>query len=214
MKLLAALLHCANTSPPWLRDEFYDLKKRLLLKYAEPDGEDIQLIEHRYRCWGPYNHRTAKWDGCGVGGCRRCGGTGIFRRSWQWHLLKRFTWHGYSFHVPEEMYSMSLANRITIRGKIKHAAYGLRAREAALWLYLLCGEWRLLWRALTTGHVCYPRFWPMLRLQKICSVSLTWLARHQWFRYCHCGRLFVRWRRADWQCAECRRVPVNDDVPF
>lgn len=172
-RLIAFLLHVANAHPPVTRTAFYQLKCRLLRRYARFAGHQIQEI--RKECWGEPDWRDDyAYKGCTGHGCPRCGGTGVF--SIRWVRLERWEWCGRVFHcpsgssiIPPSPYPP--ANMI--RGLIEHKDYGRASREAACWLYLLCGEWRLLWSELTIGHYCHPRLWPMCRLQKIVS-SIDW----------------------------------------
>ena len=214
MNLIAYLLHVANTDPPTTtRTGFYDLKHRLLKRRAHFAGHDIQEI--RKECWGPWNRRGYDRVGCLGERCPHCGGTGVF--DLRWVRLERWEWAGYTFHVPVDnsrVVPSPYPNPRMIHGRIEHRDYGRGATEAALWLYVLCGEWRLLWRTLRGSSHCYPGWWPLCNLQRIVMHAVMWL---RW-KKCWCGRWFPTWG-SGWQaCHRCRKPkPVTnetEDIPF
>ncbi len=192
-RLLAWLLHYANARPAsWTQREFYDLKTRLLKRYADFQGHEIQEI--RKECWGGY------YTGCGPK-CTCCGGTGIFDLFWV--RLERWQWGRYVFHYPTGRTWMR-PESVQIRGRIEHAKYGMVSSEAALWLYLLTGELRLLWRSLKNTCSCGRHIWPLLNLQRM----IFWLTHRFAWRKCWCGSV----------CFTCR-LPKTDkirdeDIPF
>lgn len=207
--LLATLLHYANADPPLFcqRTEFYALKERLLRRWGRLADYDLQEI--RKECWG-----TRRWDpehgdyeylGC-RDDCPRCGGTGIFHIRWIW--LERWEWCGYVFHRPSRESFTRPDYQVSIHGRIEHPHYGWASSEAVLWLYLLCGEWRLLWRALRSSCSCGRYWWPLLNVQRVTMRLCMWLS----WRRCFCGRLYPTWG-SGWQvCRQCRRGPV--ELPF
>src|ERR1051325_814469 len=151
----AFLLHLANSNPPFDRREFYALKERLLRRHGTPDGYDTQDIVKR--CWGPDQ------DGCLGKKCWRCGGTGIYDR--RITSLQRFVWCGFRFHVPV---SFGIHNPlITIHGHVQHKTYGRACAEAAIWLFLLCGEFRLAWRPMTISYRYGWYAWPLLNVGRM-----------------------------------------------
>ena len=201
----ATLLHYANSSPPVVgRTEFYALKSRLLKQHGTRDGEDVQHIVAP--CWGYYDQ-----SGCEGAECTKCGGTGIFHETFV--RLLRYRWGRYSFHTPiERSYTSCFGQWPTIKGRVEHRRYGRVTSEAVLWLYLLCGEWRLLARALKSSAACGRYFWPLLNVQRAIFRLRLYTNR----RRCWCGRSF--WTLGSgWQiCAACRHRPVevSDDLPF
>ena len=201
-RILATLLHYANASPPVNRTEFYALKDRLCRRYAEFRGHDIQEI--RKECWGDQRDVYGDWGGCGPN-CRRCGGTGIF--DVRWVRLERWHWFGYVFHRPDGDTRIK-PDSVQIHGRIEHPNYGRASNEAALWLYLLCGEWRLLWRALKGSRCCGWYWWPLLNVQRV-VMELAMLLH---WRRCWCGRRYPTWG-SGWQiCRKCRNE--KQEVPF
>lgn len=209
--LIATLLHYANSSPPGSRTQFYSLKKRLLERYGEFVGDDIQHIVKE--CWGRYDGRYDESIPCGPN-CRKCGGTGIYSQSW--HVLKKYVWCGRQFHVWERQLYLKPELPVTITGRIEHRQYGRKPNEAALWLYLLCGEWKNFWHLLTCQRVCGWTWWPLLNVQKIAMEWRMFFGR----RRCFCGRWYWTYG-AGWQiCGHCRRREHehwrdgDDDVPF
>ena len=208
-RLLARLLHYANASPPMMRAEFYALKERLLRKYGTLDGGDVQEI--RKECWGPRAWRDEWGDydyrGCSKD-CTRCGGTGVFDIRWVW--LERWRWGKYVFHRPAGETRIPNDAPITIRGRIQHPDYGRGSNEAALWLYLLCGEWRLLWRSIRGSCCCGRYWWPFLNVQRVLFKVRMKLGRQK----CWCGRRFFHWGTG-WQvCKRCRKERTTADIPF
>lgn len=130
-KLLAKLLHLANSNPPeFIRQDFYELKSKLLKKYAKLATYEYQEIVKE--CWGPAS------VGCCLGDrCDKCGGTGMFDRYW-W-LLKRYEWCGHVFHTPD-LKTRIEPEVVRIKGRVQHQDYGQKSREALMWLFLLTGE--------------------------------------------------------------------------
>lgn len=207
-RLLARLLHYANAGPPWPREAFYAVKERLLRRYGRL--VDWQWQEIRKECWGPWGEWYGERAGCLGEKCPRCGGTGIF--DIRWVLLERWEWCGYVFYrpVPGRDQWTQPELPVTIFGRIEHRDYGLASREAALWLFLLTGHWRLLGTTLGASCSCSPGCWPMLRLQ--------WLVMHLglWLRWqkCSCGRWFPTWGSGRMVCRRCRRPTREDEIPF
>lgn len=195
-RLLAKLLHYANAGHPAFRSEFYALKERLLRKYGTFRGHDLQEIKKE--CYGE-SVGYYEWAGCKGTKCRRCGGTGVF--DIRWVRLERWEWRGYVFHRPVDDTRIPPAvGSVKIFGRIEHADYGLKSAEAVLWLYVLCGEFRLWARSLRASRYCRPRFWPMLRLQAVVMPLAMWMS----WRRCWCGRRYPTWG-SGWQiCKKCR----------
>ena len=146
--LLGWVLHVANTRPHIIRrNEFYELKTKLLKRWGEPDGLDVQ---HIYKmCW--------TCDGSGRYGrqeCRKCYGTGAYQNYYT--LLQRYRLGGYSFHRPLDRsraaYSTPTKDLpVTIEGYINHPYLGgYKATEANYWLFFFFAP-RVFWR--TIGHV-------------------------------------------------------------
>ncbi len=183
-RILARLLHLANSSPPICRrDEFYALKDRLLLRYAERLPKD-QIQEIKKECWGRYQ------EGCPGPSCRRCGGSGV------WDLfcvrLAVYQWGRYRFHRPIER-RCRLSAAPDIIGYVKHKDYGRKPREAVLWLYLLTGEWRLLRKQLIGSCIHGAAWWMVgLHVQRIVS----------WAR-----------QRAPKRCISCEKVRFGKGYP-
>lgn len=155
--LLAFLLHRANSDPPTLtRREFYELKDRLLDRYARKVGAEIQEIVDECYGWG--------FAGCAGAKCTKCGGTGVWQQFWV--MLHVFQWGRYEFHRPGQR-SWTRPARVHIRGRIQHRSYGPSSAEACLWLYVLTGEWSLLWRSLRGSRRYGWWAWPLLNLQRV-----------------------------------------------
>lgn len=205
--MLATLLHYANADAPFLhRTEFYALKTRLLERYGTKTAIETQEI--RKKCWG-WRDEYGGDKGCRGDDCTKCGGTGVY--SLRWVKLERWQWCGYVFHRPIG-YQFNPPDPTTVKifGRIEHADYGRASQEAALWLYLLCGEWRLLWKSLRSSCACGWYWWPMLNLQRVTmelSMFLSW-------RKCFCGRRFPTWGSGWQMCRKCRRPVSIEEIPF
>ncbi len=210
-QLLAKLLHWANSYPPVFSREFYALKDRLCRKYARFAGHELQEI--RKECWGEktWDREYGGYDyhKCKGKSCRACGGTGIF--DIRWVRLERWEWCGFVFHRPDgDTRIPPEVGSVKIFGRIEHKDYGRLSSEAALWLYLLTGEWKLFCRAMRSSRCC-GRFWyPLLNLQKV-TMELSMRLRRQ---RCSCGKTFWTWG-SGWQiCKKCRAPSVFEDIPF
>jgi hypothetical protein len=210
VQVLSHLLHLANASPPaMLKRDFYRVKDRLLKKYGEPDGCDVQHIKGKvcFRCHGS---GTDLWR---EDYCERCDGSGWWR-SPKWICLDRWRFGRYVFHIPGEVsYTKPDPDVTRIEGFISHADYGGRSDEAFAWLCLLYGEWRLLWRWLTGSYCCGWQWRPWLLAQKfVCLTAWKW--RDLNARCTQCGRrtggCHILW------CDGCCRAhsAAFDDVPF
>lgn len=209
-KILANLLHYANAQPPFCyRDDFYAVKEKLLHRFGRFAGHDLQEI--RKECWGPFDP-NGDWGeriGCQGARCCHCGGTGIF--DIRWVRLERWEWCGYVFHRPagDTRVPPDLGT-VRIFGRINHPDYGDKSREACLWLYVLTGDWRKLWRALTSSSRCGRYWWPLMNVQR---VVMKWRAYLSW-RRCWCGHWFFT-AGTGWQvCRKCRQPTPVDEVPF
>ncbi len=199
--ILVRLLHWANSSPPCNRMQFYVLKTRLLNRYGRFVGHEIQEIKKE--CWGRYE------TPCGPK-CHKCGGTGVF--DIRWVRLERWEWRGFCFHTPAGD-TRKPCLRVDIHGRIEHKDYGRLSNEAVLWLYLLCGEWKLLARALRESYCCGRYWWPFLNLQRIwMNVSIK-TSRHKCYQ---CDQRFFTFGSGWLVCGKCRNLPAErlDEPPF
>ena len=200
MSLTAWLLHVANTDTgPALRTEFYDLKERLLKKHGRFVGHQIQEIKKP--CWGPWGNEYGERQGCLGEKCPHCGGTGVF--DLRWVRLERWEWGGFVFHRPAgdtRTIPSPYPPRDMILGRIQHRKYGLGANEARLWLFLLCGEFRLWWRDMRSHAACGWQWWPLTNLQRLTMRLGMWFHRGT----CSCGRRYFTSRGGMYACY-CRR---------
>lgn len=93
-KLIGFLLWNANANPPfWLKGRFYHMKDRLLRRFGEYVGYDIQHI--RKECWtchgtGMYTEKQRCWN------CSN----GIYKEFWC--KLERWQVGNYVFHLPQK----------------------------------------------------------------------------------------------------------------
>lgn len=188
------------------RTEFYGLKERLLNKYGRFCGYQIQEI--RKPCWGHKRNEYGELDGCIGDKCPKCDGTGIF--DIRWIRLEKWEWCGYVFHRPSGDTHLRV-ERVDIVGRIQHPNYGRASREAVLWLYLLCGEWRLLWQALKGSCSCYRAAWPMLHVQHRCHRrNIVAFMTNHW-----CGKMYPTWGTGRQVCRKCwNKTSEPADIPF
>ena len=226
-RLRCWLLHLANADPPMSREPFYRLKDRLCRRYGSFDGHDLQHLVQP--CWGSHGERD-EGPARSPAICSKCGGTGIYRE--RWVRLERWRVETYLFHRPVDSTSIPPIQRYftgyglpMIEGYVQHQRHGRCHAEACLWLYLLCGEWRLWWHTLTTAWASGWYGWPMLPmllLQRLASWSRvrtrrTWPYVRQ--RCNTCGRRFWRWEHG-WLCRRCRQprstaqTLTGEDLPF
>lgn len=215
MNLLKAyLLHIANRQPFGVhRNDFYDLKHRLLQRYGRFTGHQIQEI--RKDCWGErrYDDQDLDSDGyttvpCGPN-CKRCRGTGIY--DIRWVRLERWEFCKYVFHVPAgdtRIIPSPYPPKDMIRGRIEHGGDGRSSAEAAMWLYVLCGEWRLWWRCCCSSF-CTCGWYPMLHAQRIVTHLRCFFSRAT----CFCGKRFWTWGSGWCVCPKCRNTNP-DEMPF
>ena len=160
-RLICWLLDVANDRPPTLaRTAFYDIKAKLLQRYAEPDGFDVQHIVKD--CWNCYGAPD---------GCYRCA-DGIYDQFWV--VLNRWRWYGHVFHTPGQRVRGEPPGVVKIRGYIQHRTPRFYlAAEAWYWLALVYD--RAAFRS-TFGHTGYPsrKFTPMVVLG---TVLFNWRMR-------------------------------------
>ena len=200
------LLHLANTDPgPSPCESFYVFKEAILRKRGTFDGHDMQEIEKE--CWGSYYQ-----DYCHGKGCRKCGGTGIYDRFWV--RLERWKYGRYTFHIPAGR-TWKKPDSVQIKGYVEHKNYGIAANEAKLWLYLLFGQFGMIWREMKSHAYCHNRWWPFSNVHRLLfEISLRWPKR----RKCWCGSRFWNVGMKNWQvCKKCRgkpRVVKSTDIPF
>lgn len=216
-RLIARLLHYANSSPPSYRTEFYALKERLLKRYG--NVVDYQMQEIRKECWGERawndDHGWYDYTGCcKESRCRRCGGTGVF--DVKWIQLERWAWCGWTFHIPRGQLYRKPETVPQVVGRIEHKSYGRLSNEAFLWLALLF-EPRLFLRSLRSWKCCGTYYYPLSVLQAVAMPLCMRLSR----RRCWCGKMFMTWG-SGWQiCKACRKRDaerdesfISGDVPF
>lgn len=211
LRFLAWLLGLANARAATSshRRDLYDLKDRLLRRFAVRDGEDVQRIVDACHGWG--------FEGCEGKYCEKCRGTGIYQT--RWVLLERWRLAGRVFHRP---IGACLPRAVDyIDGRIHHDVPARVAAEAALWLALLFDRtlfWNLLARG---GRFCGWQWRPMLALQVVVyeARSRTHAIRAALSRRecIHCGARFWRGRTARYVCRSCFAAIPEDaeyDLPF
>lgn len=165
--ILSYLLHFANRYVSILsRDEFYNLKTRLLKKYGTLVGQDLQHIKKECYSCGSTGIYKCKWTLPEV--CWSCSGTGTFEEFWV--TLDKYQLGKFSFHIPvRRVYSrtspfLDLTYNSLIEGYINHKTpkYNL-GRESLLWLYLIFDR-KIFWREISRTFSCSNRVTPLVIL--------------------------------------------------
>lgn len=195
--VLAWLVNLANSDPSY-PDSFYDLKHRLLKRFAKFDRVVNQRIVHE--CWGD------RYGNCGAE-CPRCWGSGVWNT--RYYALLRYKWSRYTFLVPVENLH-GRPDSIDIEGKVIHQDYGKASTEAELWLYLVTGEFRTWWHVMTTsGYFVNSSLYPLCQLQRWIVLTRSYFGIKKCIR---CKGRFLS-RRSGWQvCKKCRVKKI--EVPF
>ncbi len=154
------LLHNANRDIPFLaKSQFYELKTRLLKKYATKVGTDIQHIKKD--CWSCDSTGVFKSEWKMPEPCWSCYGTGVYEEFWT--RLDKYKLGKWYFHNPvERMYKYEPLfegeSLPIIEGYIHHKAPKYRlGKECALWLFLLFDR-KSFWKELgRTGSPTHKR---------------------------------------------------------
>lgn len=178
--IIGELLFLANSRPPFYwRDEFYQIKKKILTLYGTWDGVHLQhIVKWCYACNGT-GKRTVELLVFGepmelqAGDCRKCNGTAKYSEIWV--ALDSYRLGRRSFHDPRCRYYFK--DRIpeiqfdrTIEGYIRHAypKYYLH-EEAAYWLALIFDP-DLFWKHIGRTGYSSAKFTPMV-------IISTWIFR-------------------------------------
>jgi hypothetical protein len=207
----------ANVGGSIMGRRFYDLKDRLLRKYATRDGSDLQYLKDI--CWG-YADEAA----CAGKSCRRCGGTGVW--SERWIELERWNLGGRIFHRPNGPIRVGVESakefaRNIIDGRIQHRGVSYRASdEARLWL-MLAFDRRMWWSEVRSHRACGWQWMPMHALQSV-VFQLRMILDRVRPRTCSCGQTWRPWfDKQGWCiCRDCRAgfgrlaTADDDDLPF
>lgn len=205
-RVLGRLLHRANSSPEWPKDDFYSMKERILSRFGTQRDYDLQEIPPK-ACW------TCDGTGWYAKGdrCRRCCGSGEYA-STVWVVLERWELGGYQFHKPTTRhYTKPAFMEPTIRGYVEHRDYGTSAKVASLWLALIFD--RPLWlRMMTSSRYCGWRWHPLLILNWLMMEAS--MRRMDFRRRCRdCGRR--TWSYGKFVCDRCSARPCEPlDIPF
>ena len=197
-RLLALLLHIANTSPPLIKgnkEGFYRIKDRLLKRWGIHLAYDIQHIQKLcFRCDGTGDDAWSEDVEC-----RKCGGTGIYDEFWV--ILEKWKFGKYTFHSPWKRYTRDDLKRAglevpdvrMIEGYIQHESYPYHlAMECFYWLALIF-DWGLFMDSIgrigfTSGKrtpmvllnnaIFKIRMFPREAKEKIRLIRLKWKVRH------------------------------------
>jgi hypothetical protein len=196
MAFLSWLLQRANAKPPAMaREAFFAMKDRLLRRYGQAVGTDLQHIA--LKCWscdgsGTYDHSGQT--------CFKCEGTGTYREFWV--MLQRYRLGSRVFHRPLGKSIIRPSARPTIEGHVRHPERFKRwARPAQLALALLF-DWSLFRVLLPSLRPRWVWVWKVRLAPKRCH---------------RCGRRYLSaWSRSCYFCARCRWVRNHEvaEVPF
>lgn len=211
------LLHIANSDPPsnkqW-RERFYAMKNRILHRWAEPDGFDLQAFEGK-ECW---NCTDGMWDKYNE--CHRCEGSGWYR--WPRVIrLNRWKFGRFVFHEPvlTAYREAKPDEKIAIRGRVEHASYNCQYVLLATFFLAIFYDWGLARFAFVRwlGGTCLA--YKLRRLHSTLTRRCgrcgrrTWSSR-KWF--CGKGDCVERTliRRVAAARARVESLPDDDEVPF
>jgi len=192
--MIGRLLHIANSYPNAVdKERFYAMKERILKRYGEPDGSDVQHIPGK-ECWS-CGGTGVLWE---PGGCYKCMGDGWFKRP-VWIVLNRFRLGRFTFHVPRERsYEEPIPNVTRITGYVTHPDYGYRKTEWACIALGLIFDRSLGWKGLCEK-------WDQQRWLRGIRRRCVDCNRHTWY-----------WRK--WRCNHCQRLVdagrLDEEVPF
>lgn len=184
------MLHIANTRPA-MRTEFYALKKRILEARGQRDGYDLQHFDGKicFACDGAGEWYHPSGDYGDV--CERCWGTGYWRLP-RVVILDRYRFGKYRFHVPRDepiYHKATIQNLIDsegaannqIKGFVEHRYIDGSAPELSMvWLFLIYGQWKAIWKWLTSSRRHGWQWHPFFILQWIaCTTRWWWLERQR-----------------------------------
>lgn len=195
--MIAKLLHIANSSPPGPkveREQFYEMKSRILHRFGKVDGGDTQHLPGKI-CFGCDGRGTSYWD---RDECYRCGGSGWWK-SPRIVTLRRWKLGRFVFHEPLLYRVPKKGETFTFEGFVKHAVYAERSVRWATLVLGLIFDWRV------------------ARAEIADVVDGLWIGR-AWTRRCqYCKRRL--WSTRRWQCkSDCMsstlRKIVDEDIPF
>lgn len=175
---LGFLLHYANRDIPFTRkDEFYKIKNRILKRYGNLLGIDIQHI--RKDCYSCDSTGIFRSEWKQPERCWSCGGTGVYQEFWT--RLEKYKVGKWYFHNPiERIYSyyplFEGESNPLIEGFIHHKTPKYRfGTECALWLFVFF-DFKTFWNKL--GKSGYPN---NKRTPLVFISNLFWIFRN--FRF-------------------------------
>lgn len=97
IRALCKALHVANAKPPQIiRDQFYDIKDKVLKRFGQAEGFDYQRIDKK--CWD-CDGGVSVWND---DYCSRCDGSGIYLTTYVKLERWRLGWR--VFHRPVDRY--------------------------------------------------------------------------------------------------------------
>lgn len=203
--ILAWLLFHANKSKD---KRFYEIKNRILKKYGNPIGFDIQHIEGKqcFSCGGTGTHHYINWEGeeYDRDTCWHCSGTGWFKRP-VWNYLYQIKFGRYVFHQPfERAYIKPEGTLLVFVGYVEHNK--TKYTDFALFLLFLAFEKGYLKRYYNESGYGYFRNW--LKPHNFIN-NIIHIMKHKEdsipFKY-------PRKRKPQIACEDYRST--NDDLPF
>lgn len=241
INILADVLHVANAYPPiFYKSNFYTLKEKLLKRFGETDGFDVQhIVKVCYDCDGLGYHLIGVMN---LGEpttmkkkCIRCA-DGVYTQFWV--ELRRYCLGKHLFYSPEKRYYTAPEfelERPMIKGYVEHRRYPCHlSYEAFLWLCLVFDVkffFSILGRFAVGGRAFTPLVWlssfifRVRRFKKfgwISDVYMRILRRWTDFRQSHCRHEFPVGNRDYDECQKCGvsrwqtlpREVLDDEFPF
>ncbi|MEP2668944.1 MAG: hypothetical protein ABJH04_08110 [Cyclobacteriaceae bacterium] len=206
LNFLSILLHYANRHTR--EANFYKAKDKILTKFGNPMGFDVQFIEGKvcYTCNGTGIYKGYHSE-CGhyQDTCWNCH-EGWFKRP-VWNILQVFKFGKYTFHRPYErvFYEPIYLPGQKINGYITHNR--IRFGELAVFIFCLLYEKGYLKRYYEQSGVWYSKWW---RIENWLS-SIIHLIKYK-------GNS-VPFRKVRYSISEMFKKPViyswgDDDLPF
>jgi hypothetical protein len=138
--ILGFLLHYANRDIDWrIKDEFYKIKTKILIKYGYKVGYDIQHIKKICDTCDGSGFFKCNWKHPET--CWSCYGTGVYYEFWS--KLDKYKLGNWYFHNPVEKsytskYIILYQNNPVIEGYIQHVPpkYYI-GKECLFWILLI-----------------------------------------------------------------------------
>lgn len=196
--LLPTILHHANRDPGYTTKEaFYRIKNRLIKKYGQVIGYDVQFIEGKkcFSCGGTGIHHYYDWNGLvyDTDYCWHCH-NGWYKRP-MWVVLEVVRVGRFTFHQPKErVYKKPDDIQVTITGYIEHDHSDLN-RICLTYIFLLAGDYKNAVKAFGFRHFSTREYEDHIKFvvkKAHDRLECEFDRRMGWFIYSQCGILIYK----------------------